>query len=126
MGDPLDDLVGRLPGLGEKNLDLGCGIQVLPLATMACPVEDDGDRGADRIAVEAQDVNMLLPSIITGVASQATDSTGLMRVLLIDHKAQFVQVIFGMLVILLLIFAPGGIAGMGAKLRARFLAWRSR
>ena len=69
---------------------------------------------------------LLLPSIITGVASQASDSTGLMRVLLIDHKAQFVQVIFGMLVILLLIFAPGGIAGMGAKLRARFLAWRSR
>ncbi len=69
---------------------------------------------------------LLLPSIITGVASQAGDSTGLVRVLLIDHKAQFVQAIFGSLVIMLLIFAPEGIAGMGSKLRARFLAWRSR
>ena len=69
---------------------------------------------------------LLLPSIITGVASQAGDSTGLMRVLLIDHKAQLVQVIFGMMVILLLIFAPGGIASMGTKLRSRWLAWREK
>ncbi len=69
---------------------------------------------------------LLLPSIITGFASQASDATGLMRVLLIDHKAQLVQVIFGMLVILLLIFAPGGIASMGAKLRNRIATWRSK
>ena len=66
---------------------------------------------------------LLLPSIISGVASQAGQSTGLMRVLLIDHKAQLVQVIFGMTVILLLIFAPGGIASMGTKLRSRWSAW---
>jgi branched-chain amino acid transport system permease protein len=69
---------------------------------------------------------LLLPSVITGVASQAGDSTGLMRILLIDHKAQLVQVIFGMMVILLLIFAPGGIASMGTKLRSRLSAWRGR
>ncbi len=68
---------------------------------------------------------LLLPSIITGFASQAGDSTGLVRLLLVDHKAQLVQVIFGMLVILLLIFAPEGLAGIGRKLRNRFAAKRS-
>ncbi len=63
---------------------------------------------------------LLLPSIITGFASQAGDSTGLTRLLLIEHKAQLVQVTFGMLVILLLIFAPGGIAGIGRQIRNRF------
>lgn len=60
---------------------------------------------------------LLLPSIISGFASQAGESTGLVRLLLVDHKAQLVQVIFGLLVIVLLILAPGGIAGMGRKLR---------
>ena len=69
---------------------------------------------------------LLLPSIITGFASQAGDSTGLVRVLLIEHKAQLVQVIFGMLVILLLIFAPAGLAGIGSRIRNRFLAGRSK
>ena len=69
---------------------------------------------------------LLLPSIITGFASQAGDSTGLVRVLLIEHKAQLVQVIFGMLVILLLIFAPAGLAGIGRRIRNRLLAARSK
>ena len=69
---------------------------------------------------------LLLPSIITGFASQASDSTGLVRVLLIEHKAQLVQVIFGMLVILLLIFAPAGLAGIGRRIRNRLLAARSK
>ncbi len=62
---------------------------------------------------------LLLPSIITGFASQAGGSTGIVRVLLVDNKAQLVQVIFGMMVILLLIFAPEGIAGIGRRLRNR-------
>ncbi len=65
---------------------------------------------------------LLLPSIITGFASQAGDSTGLLRSVLVEHKPQLVQVIFGLLVILLLIFAPGGIAGMASKLRNRVAA----
>ena len=69
---------------------------------------------------------LLLPSIITGFASNAGDSTGLMRSMLVDNKPQLVQVIFGMLVILLLIFAPGGIAGLGRQLRNRISAWRSK
>ncbi len=63
---------------------------------------------------------LLLPSIITGFASQAGGSTGLVRLLLVENKAQLVQLIFGTLIILLLIFAPGGIAGIGQKLRQRF------
>jgi branched-chain amino acid transport system permease protein len=69
---------------------------------------------------------LLLPSVITGFASQASGSTGLMRSLLVDHRAQLVQLIFGLLVILLLIFAPSGMAGMGRQIRDRFLAWRQK
>jgi branched-chain amino acid transport system permease protein len=69
---------------------------------------------------------LLLPSIITGFASQAGDSTGFMRSLLVDNKAQLVQVIFGMLVILLLIFAPGGMAGIGRQIRDRLATAQGR
>ena len=69
---------------------------------------------------------LLLPSIITGFASQAGDSTGLMRSLLVDHKAQLVQVVFGMMVILLLIYAPGGIAGIGKQIRNRLASKRGQ
>ncbi len=68
---------------------------------------------------------LLLPSVITGFAAQAGDSTGILRTLLVDHRAQLVQVIFGMLVILLLIFAPDGLAGIGRRLRARWTTARS-
>ena len=69
---------------------------------------------------------LLLPSVITGFASQATDTTGLLRRMLVDNRAQMVQLIFGMLVILLLIFAPGGIAGIGRQIRNRFSTERSK
>ena len=62
---------------------------------------------------------LLLPSIITGFASQASGATGLVKLLLVDHKAQLVQLIFGVLVILLLIFAPGGVSGLGRQIRDR-------
>lgn len=63
---------------------------------------------------------LLLPSVITGFASQAAGSEGLVKVLLVDHKPQLVQLIFGVLVIVLLIFVPGGMAGLGRQLRERF------
>jgi len=65
---------------------------------------------------------LLLPSIISGFATQAGDATGIVRLLLVEHKAQLVQMIFGVLIIVLLIFAPGGIAGIGHKLRHRWSA----
>ena len=67
---------------------------------------------------------LLLPSIISGFAPQSGDATGLVRLLLVEHKAQLVQVIFGLLIILLLIFAPSGLAGMGRTLRDQFSAKR--
>lgn len=60
---------------------------------------------------------LLLPSIIGGLAPQASTATGLTRVLLVEHRAQLVQLIFGLLVIGLLIFAPRGITGLGSSIR---------
>lgn len=62
---------------------------------------------------------LLLPSVITGMASQVTDATGLVKTMLVDHRAQLVQLIFALLVIALLIFAPGGMVSLGRQLRAR-------
>ena len=69
---------------------------------------------------------LLLPSIISGFAAQAGDTTGLLRSVLVDHKPQMVQVIFGSMVILLLIFAPGGIAGIGRQIRNRLQSGKLR
>jgi branched-chain amino acid transport system permease protein len=69
---------------------------------------------------------LLLPSIISGLASQAAGATGPLRFLLVDHKPQLTQLIFGLLIILLLIFAPGGIAGVGRKLRGLLQAGGGR
>ena len=60
---------------------------------------------------------LLLPTIISGLATQAGRSPGPLHTLLNEHKPQLVQVIFGLLIIVLLIFAPGGIAGMARKWR---------
>lgn len=58
---------------------------------------------------------LLLPSIIAGVASQVGDA-GVVGSLLNSHRPQFVQVIFGMIVIVLLIFAPGGASDLLRRL----------
>ena len=57
---------------------------------------------------------LLLPSIIAGFASQVGD-TGMIGTLFHSHRPQFVQVIFGLLVIVLLIFAPGGASELFRK-----------
>ncbi len=86
-----------------------------------------GGMGSLRGSLIGAAVWLLLPSIITGMAgAYGNETTGLLRSALVDHKAQFVQLIFGLMVILLLIFAPGGIAGIGAKLRDRLATRRSR
>ena len=69
---------------------------------------------------------LLLPSVITGMASQMGDSTGLLRSAFVDHKPQLVQAIFGSLVVVLLIFAPWGIAGMVNRMKARLATWWSK
>lgn len=85
-----------------------------------------GGMGSLPGAVVGAAVWLLLPSIINGLTSQAGDTTGLLRSILVDHKPQLVQAIFGTLVIVLLIFAPWGIAGMASRLRARLSALWSR
>ena len=62
---------------------------------------------------------LLLPSIINLIASQASETTGLVHLVLVEHKAQLVQLIFGSLVVVLLIFAPHGLAGLGKQWRKR-------
>jgi len=62
---------------------------------------------------------LLLPSIINLIASQANETTGLVHLVLVDHKAQLVQLIFGLLVVVLLIFAPDGLAGLSKQWQKR-------
>lgn len=67
---------------------------------------------------------LLLPSVINLIASQASETTGLVHLVLVEQKAQLVQLIFGTLVIMLLIFAPSGLAGLGKQWRERRLSKR--
>jgi len=69
---------------------------------------------------------LLAPSIISGLAPQGGDASGWMGTLLVEHKPQLVQAAFGVLIILLLIFAPGGVAGLGRKLKAMLSPQRAR
>ena len=69
---------------------------------------------------------VLLPSVITGFADQAGQSTGAIGKLLANNQHQLVNLIFGMLVIVFLIFAPGGIAGMSRQIRNRLSLRRAK
>ncbi len=62
---------------------------------------------------------LLLPAVITGFAAQIGSTDSAFGTLLTESKPQLVNLIFGSLVIVLLIFAPGGIAGIGRSLRDR-------
>ncbi len=52
------------------------------------------------------------------LAAEIGRGPGILGSLLGEHRAQFVQLIFGLLVIVLLIFAPRGLAGLGERLQA--------
>lgn len=78
-----------------------------------------GGMGSLSGALAGAAVWLLLPSVITGFAAQLGDSAGSIGKLLVDNKPQLVNLIFGVLVIVLLIFAPSGIAGLGRQLRSR-------
>ncbi len=83
-----------------------------------------GGMGSLRGSVIGAAVWLLLPSVISGFAAQAGETTGIVHRMLVDNKPQLVQVIFGSLVILLLMFAPGGIAGLGKQLKSRLFPGR--
>jgi branched-chain amino acid transport system permease protein len=67
---------------------------------------------------------LLLPSIIAGLSPQSSEDAGFMGKLLVEHRAQLVQLIFSVMVIVFLIFAPSGVAGLGRSLKNRLDAWR--
>ena len=67
---------------------------------------------------------LLLPSIIAGLSPQSSEDGGFIGKLLVENRAQLVQLIFSLLVIGFLIFAPDGVAGLGRKLKTRLAAWR--
>ena len=66
----------------------------------------------------------LLPAVITGFVTQAQGSSEWVQSVLANGKPQLVNLIFGVTVILFLIYAPDGIAGIGRKLRQRAAAKR--
>ncbi len=67
---------------------------------------------------------LLLPSVISGVVTQAGSSGMAWAQAVGNHKPQIVNITFGLLVVLLLLFAPLGISGLARQWRDRFHAWR--
>mgnify|MGYP006289219375 CR=1 FL=1 len=76
-----------------------------------------GGMGSLKGALIGAAVWLLLPSVIAGFAVEIGRGPGILGSLLGEHRAQFVQLIFGLLVIVLLIFAPRGLAGLGERLQ---------
>ena len=62
---------------------------------------------------------LLVPAIITGFATEIATTESPVGKFLVDSKPQIVQLVFGSLVIVLLIFAPEGVAGLGRRLFRR-------
>ena len=68
---------------------------------------------------------LLLPSIIGGLSPESGSNNEFLNKLLVENRAQLVQLIFSLLVIVFLIFAPGGVAGLSTRLKSRWTAWRN-
>jgi ABC-type branched-subunit amino acid transport system permease subunit len=68
---------------------------------------------------------LLLPSIIGGLSPDANAENEFLSKLLVENRAQLVQLIFSISVIVFLIFAPGGVAGLATNLKNRWSAWRN-
>jgi branched-chain amino acid transport system permease protein len=68
---------------------------------------------------------LLLPAVITGFATQAASSGAAWAQLLSANKPQVVNITFGLLVVLLLIFAPAGLVGIGKQLRTKLFSRRA-
>ena len=61
-----------------------------------------------------------------GIIFQSQSAYVALRKMLVENRAQLVQLIFSLLVIVFLIFAPDGVAGLARKLKNRIAAWRQR
>lgn len=62
---------------------------------------------------------LLLPAVITGLAANAGSGDSAVGAFLTENKPQLVNLIFGGMVVVLLIFAPEGLAGIGRTLGRR-------
>ncbi len=69
---------------------------------------------------------LLLPSVITGLIGEAGASGLAWAQVVGAHKPQLVNLTFGVMVVVLLLFAPGGIAGLGRGLWQKAMAARAR
>ena len=69
---------------------------------------------------------LLLPSVITGLIGEAGASGLAWAQVVGAHKPQLVNLTFGVMVVVLLLFAPGGVAGLGRGLWQKAMAARAR
>lgn len=74
-----------------------------------------GGMGSIRGGVAGAVLWLLLPSVLTGTAVELKVLPGGFARFLVEHRPQVVNLIFGGLVALLLIFAPGGLAGLARR-----------
>lgn len=76
-----------------------------------------GGMGSIRGSIAGALAWLLLPSVLMGFAMEMRGGgQGGMAAYIVDHRPQLVNLLFGVLVALLLIFAPGGIASAWRKL----------
>jgi branched-chain amino acid transport system permease protein len=96
-----------------ENFGIGFAIQFIAMIIV-------GGMGSLPGALIGAAVWLLLPSIIAGFAAEIGPMKGLLGSMLVENRAQFVQLVFGVLVILLLIFAPGGFVSLGKRVAGLF------
>lgn len=99
-----------LSNVTAESFGIGFAIQFIAMIIV-------GGMGSLPGALVGAAVWLLLPSIIAGFAAEIGPMPGVLGSMLTEHRAQLVQLIFGLLVVVLLIFAPGGIVGLGRRLR---------
>jgi branched-chain amino acid transport system permease protein len=83
-----------------------------------------GGMGSLAGALVGAAVWLLLPSIISGLVTQAGTSGMAWAQVVSLHKPQIVNLSFGVLVVVLLLFAPQGLAGLVRRLWERWLVRR--
>ena len=95
-----------------ENFGIGFAIQFIAMIIV-------GGMGSLPGALVGAAVWLLLPSIIAGFAQEMGPMKGIVGSMLVEHRAQFVQLVFGLLVSVLLIVAPGGLVGLWKRLVGR-------
>jgi branched-chain amino acid transport system permease protein len=76
-----------------------------------------GGMGSIAGSVTGAIVWLLLPSVLMGFAMEMKGTSGGIAHFLVEHRPQVVNLIFGTIVALLLIFAPGGLSAAWRKLK---------